>query len=1392
MADSPSPAQPQANTTPPVRAKRRRRWLIAITLIVGVAVGLILIVTRSPLTRAIVIPRLARALRVDLDADGVAINLDGTIVVRGLRATAPNIDGPAAEFLSARRCVIDLDWSTIRRDRPTVRSVRFDEPVARLSVESRTGALNVETLALLSDPSAKEPIDIPSVELRNATVELGEHAGATYTPLKSVTLNGTLAREGDRGYLVALRETEQSAAAGAPVSITGLIRPGSADFTADRIDLRDWPPAAVPTPAREVYRQLDLAGQVGSMRAQFSSESGVAVSLSLQNVAVSLPFDASGNYAPRGPFARMTDVTGDLRFARDTVTADLTGFLEDLPYHVDLEYRGIAADSPFVCSLRTENYVLSQTPGLLPFLPEIISERLNDFSNPTGVIDAEVVLARHAPSAPVDIERGTISFRGGIASHLAFPYPLQNATGVVTFDARRATIESISATCPNGASVAITGWIEPLTEDAHSHIEIHARHAPVDDQLRTALKQRAPILEEIFSRRRHEQLVARGLLPSTTAQGETFELGGLADVDIVLDIPASDTNWWPEIDVSIDRAGILIDRLPLPCIATDTRVHIGGDGARLISGECTTLSGAPIDLEVTVTFTADDAMPIVRANAKDVPIDDHVIFAVTQAGRPEEPRERVETMLRDLALRGVGTCEVTTGPREDGVFGFDADVTLDAPQCDLVSIDPQRPAVRLEGVSSVIHADEREIRIEASARLGPPGSPHAPFRLDATIGLDHPNTPVDVTAQAFGLDAASTVEDLVFVFSPDAARTLADVRAIHAPSGAADALVHVWRAPADADFSTTVQLSAMQSLSFDTEAGAVELTSRQGSITYTAPGLLSIDDLLADTTFRGFNAGSLTASGAMALEESQNDPRHRMDLSVLGLPLDSPAFEWLLEQGPGHEVVALAHDISLAGATDLDLTLTRPTWGAITATARAAPKRIAFARAGHAVLLDPVSGILEFSPDRVDLRDIRAQTDSWSIIARGALARQGDAWRLGGQVNAEGAGTIEPLLGLLPAGVADALGAIELRTPGEARVYLASLDARISPDGSVSDATAQARIELEGAQANIGVAFQDLDATIGLEYAQSPTPGTSPLTLDVAAPALRVGGVLMSGGSTRVEIDPRTRRVVANDIVADCYSGRIAGRAGLEHSAQGDAYSVDLHAAGVRFASTLRDLTWISEDLRDRPREPIEGDPSRGSLSAELTLTGRLGDTPSRRGRGSFQVLGGEIIDLPLLVPIIHMANLQLPASAPVDLAMATWFIRDSAVTFDALSVFAGGVELYGFGSMTLPQRALDLRFTSRVVKPWPVVGQIAEALQNELISTRVRGTLDKPEMSTDSLRTTRAAIARLLGRSDSEHERHMQDIERRAREIRQRVQRAGDRVRRMADSSAMPGDDGP
>ena len=600
----------------------------------------------------------------------------------------------------------------------------------------------------------------PTVAIERGSIELGEHLGADFTPLRRWSVRGDVGRadaDGVTEFSIAAIPSEATAGGSASGSfaLVGTVGPDGVEATLNGLRLEDWPASIVPTRVRPIYQRLDLRGTILPTTFTLSPDGLVVVRMTLDGVDLNLPFNESYSIEGAGDLLRMRDTRGTISFGTAGVEADLNGTLDELRYDVRLDYNGLDAEAPFDARLATR-FRMDDRFRPRRFLPAKAIEKLDMFSSPEGDIDAVVRVRRADRGDRIDIS-GEARISRGRAAYRKLPYPFTDIAGVVEFTEDRLVIRDITGKGPTGATMSAEGLFDGLGEDSRVELRLGVRGMPVDDALLAALSPgRRDLVLALFNHERHQRLIDDGLIRTPDGRGgeraPPFDFGGRADVALTLrrvpERPADD-RWTRHAVVSVDRAGLVPEHFPLPIVARGIEVTIDGDDIALTGGRYEGLTGGQASVTARLDQTnrrpGRDPLPVIDIRAKGIPIDQRLLAAIP-GYRDANPDAEVSlrSILDNLRVDGVVECQAAIGPRSDGALGFDVEANMyDAtarPRAPFthprlpVTPDSAEPLV-VRDLDGTVYVTERLIVVDLSGDLSAPGTPLNPTRMSLLTQL---------------------------------------------------------------------------------------------------------------------------------------------------------------------------------------------------------------------------------------------------------------------------------------------------------------------------------------------------------------------------------------------------------------------------------------------------------------------------------------------------------------------------------------------------------------------------------------------------------------------------------------------------------------------------------
>ncbi|MEM9372823.1 MAG: hypothetical protein AAGA55_04190, partial [Planctomycetota bacterium] len=277
----------------PPRRKRRRRWKRKSLLIVAVLLGAAMLLLQTPAAALIVRPILASQTGMIIETGAVRISPIGNVTIDGARFLAPGMPGQPGEVLVVDRTSARIDWMSTLTGAPGLKSVRLTRPALRLSQDTRSGVINASAFQVGGGGGRT-----PAVEIVDGSIELGEHRGAVFTPLRRWRVVGNI-EEADGSGVAAFSVaavTEPSGrgeTSGGTLGIDGTLNAQTVEGRLDGLRLEDWPASIVPTRARGIYERLDLRGTLLPTRFAIDRDGRGTGTKTLDGVGLKNPIDES-------------------------------------------------------------------------------------------------------------------------------------------------------------------------------------------------------------------------------------------------------------------------------------------------------------------------------------------------------------------------------------------------------------------------------------------------------------------------------------------------------------------------------------------------------------------------------------------------------------------------------------------------------------------------------------------------------------------------------------------------------------------------------------------------------------------------------------------------------------------------------------------------------------------------------------------------------------------------------------------------------------------------------------------------------------------------------------------------------------------------------------------
>ncbi|MEM1424649.1 MAG: hypothetical protein AAGH64_11690, partial [Planctomycetota bacterium] len=561
---------------------------------------------------------------------------------------------------------------------------------------------------------------------------------------------------------------------------------------------------------------------------------------------------------------------------------------------------------------------------------------------------------------------------------------------------------------------------------------------------------------------------------------------------------------------------------------------------------------------------------------------------------------------------------------------------------------------------------------------------------------------------------AAPFEDLASRFDADAGAQLARLRRALAPAGRADADLR-FSVEEGADPSYALRLEPRSDLSLN--AGGRRWVAHQpdGVVTATTDGA-TFERFSAAIGVEGGERFSTTLDGVLALDGGSGALDVRTDAVRLGSSTARAVIDGRL-RGVDDTLETLG---VVDAVFDLEASI-RFEGGGAEADWVATPDAIDLNRAGVRTETT-ATGAIEGDPERVRIDGLSLGAEAWDLRIDGERRSDGTGAFM---IEADAPAVTDSLLSLLPVATGNALRGLELDASGGLTLRDATLT--LSPDSGPV---------LDGA-----IGYRGLSARVGVPVGEGVGTGAfvaseESFRVDLAFDRVELARVGVTGATVSAERTAPGEPLVVRTLRGSVHEGLLMGRGVVRTSTSPVTYEFSAELASVRFGGVLEDLEIAGEG------ESVE----RGLMDAGVLMRGRLDGTADRRGRITARVQDGRVLDLPGIIPLLELANLQPPSNEEVDLAYLDLFVGGDTAHVDRLTMFSNSLRIAGIGRVDIPTLGVDLSFSTYGSNYVPILSTLIEGLREELASIRVTGTLASPEFRTEQLRSTRALLDAIAG----------------------------------------------
>ncbi|MFA5251179.1 MAG: hypothetical protein WC454_01165 [Phycisphaerae bacterium] len=244
--------------------------------------------------------------------------------------------------------------------------------------------------------------------------------------------------------------------------------------------------------------------------------------------------------------------------------------------------------------------------------------------------------------------------------------------------------------------------------------------------------------------------------------------------------------------------------------------------------------------------------------------------------------------------------------------------------------------------------------------------------------------------------------------------------------------------------------------------------------------------------------------------------------------------------------------------------------------------------------------------------------------------------------------------------------------------------------------------------------------------------------ISFAADSLKVKGKSLTGLKVDTRYDPGRKSWIAEDLVADCYGGKLAGKLELKRSEEADLeYLLQVGFDDIDLKQFLRDTNLEEESSGNSY--------SSGKMSGLLNVAGRTGESLPYIGRCRFLITDMQVGTLSPLAKLLYVLKLTEPKDFAFRQMLVDSYIKHNSLFIEKFDLSGKAVAFNGSGWIDLQSRDADLVLFARgrrlaTAEP-SILQSLTEGLGRAVVRMEVTGNVYDPGVTTTPLPVLEEAV---------------------------------------------------
>jgi hypothetical protein len=481
-----------------------------------------------------------------------------------------------------------------------------------------------------------------------------------------------------------------------------------------------------------------------------------------------------------------------------------------------------------------------------------------------------------------------------------------------------------------------------------------------------------------------------------------------------------------------------------------------------------------------------------------------------------------------------------------------------------------------------------------------------------------------------------------------------------------------------------------------------------------------------------YGQGSVSLTGRIWPEEQGRQPGYCLSLSAERLQLDKDLFALLPEQ-----LEEFASQLQLQGPINLRADLNKaardncPDYKLIV---DCLGNTVNFERFPYP--LKDITGRLTITKDSITLADITATAadnvqitpGTSSIKINGQMTLADGAFDSGlFRLSAEDIFFDERFGIALPEGIQPFY--LKLSPTGRFDLSFGNIKISTADDGEKYIGFAGA-VKFKDCNFSISPAITELDAVFNVEGLYRIGGGFCDAHAALIADSLKIKGKSLTDLKADINYDPNRRCWLTDDLIADCYDGRLTGRFELTQPHDGPLeYLLQAGFGNIDLKQFLSDA---------KPEETTRNGLTSGKMNGSLSIRGCVSDNYSRIGRCRLTISNMQVGRLSPMAKLLYGVNLTESKDFAFERMLVDSYIKHNELFLRQLDLSGRAVAFNGSGWIDLQSQNVDLTLTARgrrlaTAEP-SILQSLTEDLGHAVVKMEVTGSVYDPSVKTTTL----------------------------------------------------------